>query len=48
MGEQLIEKRKYVWQITNFTREAYKKYGIGNCVNSDQFEIVLGENKTRW
>jgi hypothetical protein len=48
MAEQFIEKRKYVWQITNFTREACEKYGTGNYVDSDQFEILLGENKTRW
>jgi transposase len=48
MAERLGKTRKYVWKITDFTRESYVKYGKGTKVVSDSFEFFIGENKTRW
>jgi hypothetical protein len=48
MAGQVIEKRKFVWKIKNFTRERYEKYTDLQFIKSDQFEISLGDNKTKW
>jgi hypothetical protein len=48
MAVQVIEKRKFVWKIKNFTKERYDSYENDEEVNSDSFEIFLGKNKTRW
>jgi hypothetical protein len=48
MAEQLIEKAKYVWKIKNLTKENLESYSNDGSVESDQFEILIGENKTKW
>jgi hypothetical protein len=48
MAGQVIEKRKFEWKIKNFTKKRYEEYTNRKGLNSDQFEVSLGKNKTKW
>jgi hypothetical protein len=48
MAGQVIEKRKFEWKIKNFTKKRYDEYIGYTAVDSDQFEVSLGNNKTKW
>jgi hypothetical protein len=48
MTNQLFVKRKFVWRIENVNREKVEKYYSFLSVNSEDFEIFVGENKTKW
>jgi hypothetical protein len=48
MAGQVIEKRKFEWKIKNFTKKRYEEYSGLEEVDSDQFEVFLGKNKTKW
>jgi hypothetical protein len=48
MAGQVIEKRKFEWKIKNFTKTRYDEYAGYTAVDSDQFEVILGNKKTKW
>jgi hypothetical protein len=48
MEEPVIKKLKILWELTNFTREKLESYDLDKYVGSSDFEIILGNNKTKW
>jgi hypothetical protein len=48
MANQLYVKRKFVWRFENFTRENLNCCKSYLSINSDEFEMLIGENNTKW
>ncbi|KAG5671691.1 hypothetical protein PVAND_001876 [Polypedilum vanderplanki] len=48
MVNYIIEQRKFMWKISNFTKESLSSYNDGRNLTSESFEILLGNNKTKW
>jgi hypothetical protein len=48
MAAQVVEKRKFEWKIKNFTKKRYDECAEHKEVDSDHFEVFLGNNRTKW
>jgi len=48
MASNIVEARNFEWKIHNFSEDVIKNMTTKMELSTDTFEILLGENVTKW